>query len=297
MGHLPEMVCGISGSIPRLEEVDDPGVREGYRRALDYMALEPGQPLEGIELDKVFIGSCTNARIEDLRAVAAVVEGRRVHERIRQALIVPGSGQVRLQAESEGLDRIFLDAGFEWRAAGCSMCLGMNDDRLSEGSVVPQPPTATSRGAPGQGRPYPPDEPGNGGGGRGDRCHYRCEGVVAMQPFSTHTGIVIPFDRRNVDTDAIVPKQYLKMLEKTGFGAFLFDDERYLDPGDVETPLTERRTNPDFILNQPPYDQGSILLARDNFGCGSSREHAVWALADFGIPRGDCAQLRRDLLQ
>jgi 3-isopropylmalate/(R)-2-methylmalate dehydratase large subunit len=108
-------------------------VREGYRRALDYMALEPGQPLEGIELDKVFIGSCTNARIEDLRAVAAVVEGRRVHERIRQALIVPGSGQVRLQAESEGLDRIFLDAGFEWRAAGCSMCLGMNDDRLSEG--------------------------------------------------------------------------------------------------------------------------------------------------------------------
>jgi 3-isopropylmalate/(R)-2-methylmalate dehydratase large subunit len=132
-GTSPEMVCGISGSIPRLEEVDDPGVREGYRRALDYMALEPGQPLEGIELDKVFIGSCTNARIEDLRAVAAVVEGRRVHERIRQALIVPGSGQVRLQAESEGLDRIFLDAGFEWRAAGCSMCLGMNDDRLSEG--------------------------------------------------------------------------------------------------------------------------------------------------------------------
>ena len=132
-GTSPEMVCGISGSIPRLEEVDDPGVREGYRRALDYMALEPGQPLEGIELDKVFIGSCTNARIEDLRAVAAVVEGRRVRERIRQALIVPGSGQVRLQAESEGLDRIFLDAGFEWRAAGCSMCLGMNDDRLSEG--------------------------------------------------------------------------------------------------------------------------------------------------------------------
>jgi len=104
-----------------------------------------------------------------------------------------------------------------------------------------------------------------------------------MQPFSTHTGIVIPFDRRNVDTDAIVPKQYLKMLEKTGFGAFLFDDERYLDPGDVETPITERRPNPDFILNQAPYDKGSILLARDNFGCGSSREHAVWALADFGI--------------
>lgn len=104
-----------------------------------------------------------------------------------------------------------------------------------------------------------------------------------MQPFSTHTGVVIPFDRRNVDTDAILPKQYLKMLEKTGFGDFLFDDERYLDPGDVETSLTERRPNPDFILNQAPYDKGSILLARDNFGCGSSREHAVWALVGFGI--------------
>ena len=104
-----------------------------------------------------------------------------------------------------------------------------------------------------------------------------------MQPFSTHTGVVIPFDRRNVDTDAILPKQYLKMLEKTGFGDFLFDDERYLDPGDVETPLAERRQNPDFILNQAPYTQGTILLAGDNFGCGSSREHAVWALADFGI--------------
>ncbi|WP_077530432.1 3-isopropylmalate dehydratase large subunit [Vreelandella utahensis] len=132
-GTSPEMVCGISESIPRLEAIDDPGLREGYRRALDYMALEPGQPLEGIELDKVFIGSCTNARIEDLRAVAAVVEGRKVHDQIHQALIVPGSGQVREQAEREGLDRIFLDAGFEWRAAGCSMCLGMNDDRLSEG--------------------------------------------------------------------------------------------------------------------------------------------------------------------
>lgn len=104
-----------------------------------------------------------------------------------------------------------------------------------------------------------------------------------MQPFSTHTGIVIPFDRRNVDTDAILPKQYLKMLEKTGFGDFLFDDERYLDPGDVETALSERRSNPDFILNQPPYDHGTILLARDNFGCGSSREHAVWGLVGFGI--------------
>jgi len=104
-----------------------------------------------------------------------------------------------------------------------------------------------------------------------------------MDGFSVHIGLVVPFDRSNIDTDAIVPKQYLKMLEKTGFGDFLFDDERYLDPGDVETPVSERRKNPEFVLNRPPYDRGSILLSRANFGCGSSREHAVWALKNFGI--------------
>lgn len=104
-----------------------------------------------------------------------------------------------------------------------------------------------------------------------------------MQPFSTHTGIIIPFNRSNIDTDAIVPKQYLKMLEKTGYGPHLFDDERYLDAGDVDTPIAERRPNPDCILNQLPYSRGSIVLTQANFGCGSSREHAVWALRDFGI--------------
>jgi len=104
-----------------------------------------------------------------------------------------------------------------------------------------------------------------------------------MQAFVEHTGVVIPIDRRNVDTDAIVPKQYLKKIDKQGFGAHLFDDERYLDAGDVDTPLMERRPNPEFVLNRPPYDRGSVLLAQANFGCGSSREHAVWALQDFGI--------------
>lgn len=104
-----------------------------------------------------------------------------------------------------------------------------------------------------------------------------------MEPFTTHTGLVIPIDRDNVDTDAILPKQYLKMLEKTGFGDFLFDDERYFDPGDVDTPVSARRPVPDFILNRSPFNRGSVLLARRNFGCGSSREHAVWALRDFGV--------------
>lgn len=104
-----------------------------------------------------------------------------------------------------------------------------------------------------------------------------------MEAFKTHTGLVVPFDRSNVDTDAILPKQYLKMLEKTGFADFLFDDERYLDPGDVDIPAFERRPDPGFILNRAPFHRASILLARTNFGCGSSREHAVWALKDFGV--------------
>ncbi|SNC66350.1 3-isopropylmalate/(R)-2-methylmalate dehydratase small subunit [Marinobacter sp. es.048] len=104
-----------------------------------------------------------------------------------------------------------------------------------------------------------------------------------MEAFKTHTGLVVPFDRSNVDTDAILPKQYLKMLEKTGFADFLFDDERYVDPGDVDIPASERRPDPGFILNRAPFDRASILLARANFGCGSSREHAVWALKDFGV--------------
>ena len=104
-----------------------------------------------------------------------------------------------------------------------------------------------------------------------------------MQAFTTHTGIVAPLDRPNVDTDAIIPKQYLKSIKRSGFGPTLFDDWRYLEPGEPGQDHSQRELNPDFVLNQSPYDQASILLARENFGCGSSREHAVWALADFGF--------------
>ena len=104
-----------------------------------------------------------------------------------------------------------------------------------------------------------------------------------MQAFTTHTGIVAPFDRPNVDTDAIIPKQYLKSIKRTGFGPTLFDDWRYLEPGEPGQDHSKRKLNPDFVLNQSPYDQATILLGRENFGCGSSREHAVWALSDFGF--------------
>lgn len=132
-GTSPEMVCGVSGRVPEPEQEQDPGRRQSLQRALEYMDLTPGTPLSGLPLDRVFIGSCTNARIEDLRAAAAVVRGKRLAGNIRQAMVVPGSGLVRLQAEREGLDEIFTAAGFEWRAPGCSMCLGMNPDRLLHG--------------------------------------------------------------------------------------------------------------------------------------------------------------------
>jgi 3-isopropylmalate/(R)-2-methylmalate dehydratase large subunit len=131
-GTNPGMVVPVTGSVPDPSSYEDPDDRIAAERALAYMDLRPGQRIEDIAVDRVFIGSCTNARIEDLRAAAGVVAGRTVDPRVK-ALVVPGSATVRRQAEEEGLDRIFLDAGFEWRLAGCSMCLGMNPDILAPG--------------------------------------------------------------------------------------------------------------------------------------------------------------------
>lgn len=131
-GTSPEMVVGIDSATPNPDR-HDAAAADGIRRALAYMGLGADQPITEIKLDRVFIGSCTNSRIEDLRAAAAVVRGRRVAGRIKQALVVPGSGLVKAQAEREGLAQVFIDAGFEWRAAGCSMCLAMNPDRLHPG--------------------------------------------------------------------------------------------------------------------------------------------------------------------
>ena len=131
-GTSPEMVAAADAAVPDPANESDPIKRAGMENALAYMGLAPGTPIRDIRPDKIFIGSCTNARIEDLRAAAEIVKGRRIARTIRQALVVPGSGLVRLQAEQEGLHEIFQDAGFEWRYAGCSMCLGMNPDRMGE---------------------------------------------------------------------------------------------------------------------------------------------------------------------
>ena len=132
-GTSPEMVTNIEGRVPDPGREKDPVVREGMERALTYMGLKPCTAITDIRIDKVFIGSCTNSRIEDLRAAAAVVKGRRKADNVKLAMVVPGSGLVKSQAEREGLDRVFTAAGFEWRQPGCSMCLGMNDDRLGPG--------------------------------------------------------------------------------------------------------------------------------------------------------------------
>ncbi|HEY1607542.1 MAG TPA: 3-isopropylmalate dehydratase large subunit [Allosphingosinicella sp.] len=129
-GTSPEDVAPITGKVPEPDSFADPARRAAARKALDYMGLTPGQKLQDVAVEHIFIGSCTNSRIEDLRAAAAVVRGRRIDARIKQALVVPGSGLVKRQAEAEGLDRIFTEAGFDWREPGCSACLGMNPDKV-----------------------------------------------------------------------------------------------------------------------------------------------------------------------
>ena len=207
-------------------------------------------------------GSCTNSRIGDLRAAAEMLDGRKVHPDV-DAMVVPGSQQVKAQAEDEGLDEVFRAAGFDWRSAGCSMCLGMNPDILAAGRAVRLHVEPQLRGPPGPRRPHAPGQPADGRrrGGRGPlRRHPELE---LMEPVSVISGRVSVLDRADVDTDQIIPKQFLKRVERTGFGEFLFHDWK-------QEPGWDLPANP-------------ILAAGRNFGCGSSREHAPWALEDYGF--------------
>ncbi len=150
-GTSPEMVAPVSAAVPDPSAESDEVKASGMRRALEYMGLEAGTPISEIAVDKVFIGSCTNSRIEDLRAAAEVARGRQVAANVKQALVVPGSGLVKAQAEEEGLDRIFIEAGFEWREPGCSMCLAMNADRLEPGERCASTSNRSFEGRQGQG--------------------------------------------------------------------------------------------------------------------------------------------------
>ena len=150
-GTSPEMVIPIDGIIPDPQSLSDESRREGWVRALEYMDLESGTPISEVRVDKVFIGSCTNGRIEDLRAAAQVARGHSVASNVSLAMVVPGSGLVKRQAESEGLDAVFTQAGFEWREPGCSMCLAMNADRLEPGERCASTSNRNFEGRQGQG--------------------------------------------------------------------------------------------------------------------------------------------------
>ena len=150
-GTSPEMVVPVSGEVPDPIEETDSSVREGMQHALTYMDLTPGTAIKDIKIDKVFIGSCTNSRIEDIRSAAETIVGKHIAENVTLAMVVPGSGLVKQQAEKEGLDQIFIDAGFEWREPGCSMCLGMNEDRLEPGERCASTSNRNFEGRQGQG--------------------------------------------------------------------------------------------------------------------------------------------------
>ncbi|KAK2735778.1 3-isopropylmalate dehydratase [Myotisia sp. PD_48] len=325
-GTSPEDVVPITGVVPSPDDFDTETKKESCKRALEYMGLTAGVRMEDILVDKVFIGSCTNSRIEDLRAAAHIVEGKKIAPNIKRAMIVPGSGLVKQEAEAEGLDKIFLDAGFEWREAGCSMCLGMNPDILSPRERCASTSNRNFEGRQGAAgrthlmspvmaaaaaivgkladvrkisttRPvtqkkasprleiqpevddidteadldrildYPED----------NEPHANTsvqQTATGLPKFTSLKGIAAHLDRANVDTDAIIPKQFLKTIKRTGLGGALFYSLRYNEDGSE---------NPNFVLNQEPNRNAKILVSGVNFGCGSSREHAPWALLDFGI--------------
>ncbi|KAI2624267.1 aconitase family-domain-containing protein [Hypoxylon sp. NC1633] len=332
-GTSPEDVVPITGVVPDPESFKTESKKAAGQRMLEYMGLTPGTPMQEIVVDKVFIGSCTNSRIEDLRAAAQVVKGKKKADNVMRAMIVPGSGLIKDQAEAEGLDKIFLDAGFEWREAGCSMCLGMNPDILSPKERCASTSNRNFEGRQGaQGRTHlmspvmaaaaaivgkladvrklteykasphieayklntstgkaHVDESIEDDDAAKERLADQPEdvsphvnsiaqeaaGSQGLPEFLVHRGIAAPLNRANVDTDAIIPKQFLKTIKRTGLGSALFFDARYKEDGSP---------NPDFVLNQEPWTQAKILVCTGaNFGCGSSREHAPWALNDFGI--------------
>lgn len=329
-GTSPEDVVPITGNVPDPETFATKEKKEAGFRMLEYMGLTAGMKMEDVKLDKIFIGSCTNARIEDLRAAAQVLKGRKIAANIKRALVVPGSGLVKNQAEAEGLDKIFTEAGFEWREAGCSMCLGMNPDILAPkercastsnrnfegrqgaggrthlmspvmaaacavvGTLTDVRKLAEHNATPRKASPKPmnvkpeiDDRVESDDTEReiiGDQPEDNAPHTNTLTPqtesaglpkFTVYKGLAAPLERANVDTDAIIPKQFLKTIKRTGLGSALFFALRFNEDGSEK---------PEFILNQEQYRKSKILVVTGpNFGCGSSREHAPWALLDFGI--------------
>ncbi|GHJ86926.1 hypothetical protein NliqN6_3328 [Naganishia liquefaciens] len=328
-GTSPQDTVAITGEVPNPADAKDPIRKAGMERSLQYMGLEPGVEMEKVKIDKAFLGSCTNGRIEDLRSAAQVIAARGKDAKVAEgvyAMVVPGSGLVKQQAEAEGIDVIFKKAGFDWREAGCSMCLGMNPDQLSPQERCASTSNRNFEGRQGAGgrthlmspamvaaaamtgyltdvrkilgdnvsqqtdikithaseffdvaKPAPNPIPKEVAEGEHNAPLPEDENASAGLPkFTVLKGIAAPLSIPNVDTDMIIPKQFLKTLERTGLGKAAFFERRY----DSKT----GEENPDFVFNQEPFRNAKILVNTGaNFGCGSSREHAPWALNDFGI--------------
>jgi 3-isopropylmalate dehydratase len=335
-GTSPQDAMPIDGEVPKIDAPGhDEARKKAVERSLNYIGLEGGQKIEGEPITKVFIGSCTNGRIEDIRSVAAIALGRKVPEGV-DAMVVPGSGLVKKQAEEEGLDKILIEAGFDWREPGCSMCLAMNPDKLK-----PQERCASTSNRNFEGRQ------GNGGrthlmspamaaaaavsGGIADIRKFPFLGDESSDPrtktsqsnvfkteqyenpgpsinppapymknrgaaseesspaglpkFESITGVGAPLDIMNIDTDMIIPKEFLKTINRSGLGFAAFAELRYNNAEAVATIGVEvADEKDDFILNMDGYKGvTNILIAGDNFGCGSSREHAPWSINDMGI--------------
>ena len=270
-GTNPGQVVSIDDVVPIPDSWQDPGRGNAAARALAYMGLKAGTPIRDIAVDTIFIGSCTNSRIEDLRLAAGVVDGRTVRRGVR-AMVVPGSMRVKAQAEAEGLDRIFTDAGFEWRSAGCSMCLGMNPDQLSPGERCASTSNRNFEGRQGKGGRTHLVSPAVAAATAIRRLVRDSSGseVRMMQPVKNISGVAAPLDRSDVDTDQIIPASWLKRVERTGFGEGLFSqlapERSGLRPQQARNSRARRSSSPG-----------------PNFGTGSSREHAVWALMDYGF--------------
>lgn len=320
-GTSPQDVVPITGMVPDPATMVDSGKRAAAERALAYMGLQPNTPMEAISLDKVFIGSCTNSRIEDLRSAARVILAAGPDAKVApnvSAMVVPGSGLVKQHAEAEDIDAIFKRAGFDWREAGCSMCIGMNPDQLGPGERCASTSNRNFEGRQGAGGRTHLLSPAMAAaaaltgkftdvrkflGGVNQQLskakvvsafEFLTDPVLPPQPqvpithassspdtnsppstsgvpvFNIVEGIAAPLHMSNVDTDMIIPKQFLKTLKRTGLSNALFFALR-------NDPKTGEKT--DFVLNRSPYDNAKILICDGpNFGCGSSREHAAWAL-------------------
>ena len=281
-GTNPGMGMPIDSAVPTPEAESDYNKKIALDKALSYMDLQPGQKLLGKSIDVVFIGSCTNSRITDLRQAAEFIEGRKVANSVRM-MVVPGSQQVKKQAESEGLDRIFREAGAEWREAGCSMCIAMNGDQLQPGQFAVSTSNRNFEGRQGKGgrtflaSPLTAAASAVAGAVTDPRTMLTWTELrrSAVEKLKQIHGSIVSIPVNDIDTDQIIPARFLKVTDKQGLGQAAFCDWRYLEDG--ETP------DPDFVLNKPEYQGASVLVAGNNFGCGSSREHAPWALLGAGF--------------